>query len=334
MKKAIKLIICLTLVFSLTACAGNTAAPDAPAPAPAPAQTQLPSPTACAGNTAAPDAPSQTQTQLPNPTASQPAANDGYLTFDENSALNIDLDGNGEKETITVELTKGQEYELDKHTLTVTSQSGKAVSAVINIADFFTGYACDVDGDGNVELIACGNEETYYSMTWVLRYTDGELIFAAPCFECQDEYIAASASGRVIDIKNGVLIIEDIVDVLGTWGGTTQFELSDDPFALTRIPGSVWTRNSAELDDEFWNSCTMETIRELPVTFDGESSPATLEAGVKIAITESDYETYIAFITEDGRTGRILVSRDVENWGWLIDGIHESEYFESIPYAG
>ena len=78
----------------------------------------------------------------------------------------------------------------------------------------------------------------------------------------------------------------------------------------------------------------METIRELPVTFDGESSPATLEAGVKIAITESDYETYIAFITEDGRTGRILVSRDVENWGWLIDGIHESEYLESIPYAG
>ncbi len=258
----------------------------------------------------------------------------GFLTFDESSTLTIDLDGDGQKETITVQLTKGQEYELDKHTITITSQSGQTASAEISIADFFTGYACDLNSDGKIELIVSGNDETDYSATWALRYVDGELIFAAPCYETEDGSIAPSAAGRVIDIVNGEAIIENTVDVLGTWGGITQYQITNDPFSLTRVPGSVWTRDPAELDAEFWSYCTMETIKELPVTFDGESSPSTLEAGVKIAITESDYESFVAFLTEDGRTGRIAVKSDVENWGWLIDGIHESEYFENIPYAG
>ena len=76
----------------------------------------------------------------------------------------------------------------------------------------------------------------------------------------------------------------------------------------------------------------MTVTKDLPVTIDGKET--TLPVGSKLSITGTNLVDTVTFETSDGITGSIQVTPDEENFGWLIDGISENEYFEMVPYAG
>ncbi len=324
MKKTIAILLCAALMLSLAACANTQPAaventPQAASEQPAsPAVSDTPAPVA--EPPATPDAPNATK----------------YLTFNEETPLECDLDGDGATETIIVTVIPEADYLLEKRQVTVTPASGEPASLAVDIVYGLTGFACDVDNDGVMELLVSGDMESCDYATWLMRYANGELMLAESPYDDEEsgDWLPLSCSGVVMDIDNGVITVEATVDILGTWGAKIPYRLSETAFALERVPGSVWTRDTSMLDPEYWGYCTLITTRELPVTFDGESAPSTLEKGVKLATTQTDLETYVGFVTEDGREGRIAVVRDTENWGWLIDGINESEFFEVVPYAG
>lgn len=80
----------------------------------------------------------------------------------------------------------------------------------------------------------------------------------------------------------------------------------------------------------------LTTVRELPVTVDGQE--AVLKPGTQIKITATDNESLAYYRCEDdGTEGEIRFTRGNEEgnmWIIFIDGIPDYEYFESLPYAG
>ncbi len=71
----------------------------------------------------------------------------------------------------------------------------------------------------------------------------------------------------------------------------------------------------------------------MPATFEG--AERVLEKGEKIFITATDYESFVEFVTEAGERGRVAVEPNTAEWGYLIAGEPEQDYFEDmLPYAG
>lgn len=263
----------------------------------------------------------------------------GIVRLAKNSGLTcMDLDGDGNMESITLEEIPEQEGELAMTKLVITSADGNASELVMDIVYVSSAFAVDIDGDGLVELFISGDECSADYSTWMARYDGQSIVPAAPYYEPEAEqtYQVASCSGTVEDfnLDNGSITVCDSVDIIGTWWCETQYWLAAGTFALERVPDSVWSnRNADYIDEEYWSYSTLVTVRELPyTTFDG--ADAVLPIGETLTLIDTDYSTYFRFLTQSGITGSIAVEPAADYWGVLIDGAHESEYFNDIPYAG
>jgi hypothetical protein len=104
-------------------------------------------------------------------------------------------------------------------------------------------------------------------------------------------------------------------------------------FGMERVPGSVWSFDSSDYTAQDWD-WSMITSALVPVTLDGQTSPTTLPVGTRLIPINTDGETYVHFITEDGTKGTIYVTFNSDSWGYSIDGIDEYDLFENLPYAG
>lgn len=319
MKRIFAFVICAALLFSFAGCGQKT--PEQPS-------VQEPSVQPSVEPSAEPSV---------EPSVEPSAEPAEFSQFDEETPLAADLDGDGTPETVTVEVIPEQNYQLEKREVVITNAANERTSAVLDIASGFAGFAFDAGGDGVTELLISGDIESNDYDTWLLRYQNGAIVTGKPFYEDEDEEerVLPSAPGCVKGIEQGYAIIERNIDILGTWGGSARFAVVE-PCALERIADSLWERDASFIDAEYWEYCMLITKRELPVTLDGETEPSMLEKGVKIAVTSSDYESFVTFVTEDGRTGRIDMEKndDPDEWGWKIDGLSEGEYFEGVPYAG
>ena len=110
--------------------------------------------------------------------------------------------------------------------------------------------------------------------------------------------------------------------VLGTYGGKRDFAVNDQGL-IAPVEGSVWSFEG----NETW----LKTVKELPVALEGVGS--VLPAGTELSLTGFDGDTAY-FVTKEGTAGTILLEKNDSFWGWLIDGVEETEYFENLPYAG
>lgn len=227
-------------------------------------------------------------------------------------SLQVDLDGDGTEETISVQVGKE-----DSATLTVVSNGKKQqdFQEYFYMADCHVG---DADGsDGSKELYLCGDTGSDDYITYQYRLVDGELI-------------RQELNGKVLFInENGEISLETVVDLLGSYGARTTYRFSNDAFT----PASGYTIYKSI---GAWQQMPLETKKEgLPVTLEATGVQTLLPAGTKLLPVETDRATYVTCEQEDGSLVKVEVARkDGDEWGWNIAGISEDEWFVMVPYAG
>ena len=65
-----------------------------------------------------------------------------------------------------------------------------------------------------------------------------------------------------------------------------------------------------------------------------DGSEATISAGEKMVVTETDKVSFVGIETQSGTKGTVPIEPDVEEgWGFTIYGENEYEYFDYVPYA-
>lgn len=243
-----------------------------------------------------------------------------------------DLDGDGKDEEIFLKWIMSQ-YDMENACLVVRASDGTEVGYPTDIvADAFY-YVIDADPeDGRQEIIVSGDVMSFDYCTWILRYENGNLVLLPYQTEDAEEYMTGVLSGAFVRWDDGKIIIRDNVDVLGTWWGDMPYQLNADKTAIEAVPGAVWTFEYDFEAPETWERC-LELKKDLTYT-DLSGAEATLLAGSRLQITETDAAAYVVFRAEDGTEGRFEIAPAEEGWGWMIAGVNEAEWFVELPYAG
>jgi len=253
----------------------------------------------------------------------------------QGETLQIDLDGDGAAESVrwAVETT---EYGVNCLTLTVQPKAGKAMVYATDIVGMPEAFALDLDGDGAVELLLSGDvmSDDYY--TACVRY-DGSALYEV-LFPDSNRGDSGSGYfrqgyGRIIAVDDGRLTLSGSQDVLGTWFATRQVRLSPyDRFEFD--DDGLWTRDSVDLYDAgLWEYAALTAKVELTYTAP-DGSEATLPAGEKLLVIATDKKETAHFITPDGRVGALDITPDYDRgWGWMVNGMGETDCFEYVPYA-
>ena len=120
-----------------------------------------------------------------------------------------------------------------------------------------------------------------------------------------------------------------ILNVLGTYSTEMLYALTEDG-GLEPL-GEIYEFHP----DLSWHG--LVTVRELPVTVDGQQT--TLPAGTSIHITATDNAGTAWFTAnedsaEGAVSGEIHYERREDDYQLYIDGVSEYEYFDMLPYAG
>ncbi len=222
-------------------------------------------------------------------------------------ACDLNLDGtddvityeNNDEQYNSVLMVNSETYQLDVHSLNY-----------IVLHDFDPDDAC-------IDLLVSGDEASGDYVTYVFRY-DGA---ALTLLDTQYGILEMMGQG---DTRTSVSLVQQ-ADVLGTWGGSRAYTLID---------------GKLHADDEIWKNTVAFTIercltvtRELPVTIDGAA--ATLPVGTKLMPTTMAVDGSWATVqTEEGVIATVTFTRMEDQWEPLINDTPESNYFETVPYAG
>ena len=252
------------------------------------------------------------------------------LAMDE--ITEIDLDGDGTLETVRPQMQL-VDWDEELQLLVQTDEMPYFYDTYIIYADGV--YAADLDGDGTIEILLCGDEASADYSTWCLKFTPEQGLQPIPFADANrgentNEYFTWGY-GRIIEIDGDKLTLLGSQDALGTWWCTREFTLRDGRFELD--DGGIWKMIDIFDDPDTWEYRCLTLIRDLDVTLE-DGSAATLSAGEKMIVTETDKTSYVNFQTQSGIRGTIPIEPNTaEGWGSLIHGISENEYFEYVPYA-
>lgn len=267
------------------------------------------------------------------------------IDFLADGKCEADLDGDGVSETVTL-VTTTDEYDWMRNTITVTAADGTVHELHVGEEEWLTEIqivtalqVIDLDpNDGLLEIVLSGDYCSADYATLICRF-DGTQLVLSRYEEPRDggNYSGLRGAFQGVD-EDGVVTVADHIDVLGTWWGARRYTLTGDgAFMFIPVQGELWQRTIDNLDDpENWTGeygPALETKAELPVTLDG-SGETTLPVGTKLIITASDETSTARFALQDGRTGSIAFTRNADEWVARINGVEESEYFVTVPYAG
>ncbi|MCD8232712.1 MAG: DUF3298 and DUF4163 domain-containing protein [Clostridiales bacterium] len=210
----------------------------------------------------------------------------------------------------------------------------------------------DTDGDeGMYPLVLSLDGETAeagefgrFGEAYLLTLSDGRSFVLCDADYASDDYVTflyEITDGEIvqrscledISLQRGVVSPDGMtlrahLDVLGTYYAYMDYEIGESG-ALTQ------TEDVFEILQDGYAWRVLTTMKELPVTVDGETT--MLPEGSRIRITGTDNEGTASFTDEDtDAAGSILYERGDgdDAWTLYIDGVSEYEYFEMIPYAG
>lgn len=189
---------------------------------------------------------------------------------------------------------------------------------------YLYGMTCHIsdpdDSDGCVELYISGDAASDDYLTFAYRID-------ATGIAMNELYGNVSALNSF-----GDAIVEAHADVLGTYGATAIY---------TRTSNLTFERTS-----DYKLAAPADALVCMPLTVqrdglkviiehvDGTIEDAVLDSGIRLTPYETDAESYCRLLLEDGRRAYIDIEPDTENWGWLIDGVSEREWFGELPYSG
>lgn len=172
-----------------------------------------------------------------------------------------------------------------------------------------------LDGQ-NASLYLSGDMASNDYATLILTYADGKL---------HSDVIYDEAT-RLMD--NGYLEVNSVADVFGTHGATCCYQKTAEGAYMRQTPYII------ERYGDPWDYHTLTLQRDgLPVVAEG-GTETTLDAGTELLLTETDEESYALLETRDGASYRVDISKQGDDWQWMIGGVSESDWFGELPYAG
>ena len=191
-------------------------------------------------------------------------------------------------------------------------------------------WLTDLDFDGRAELLFSADmgSDDYVTSAWRADTLE-PIRFSMETRNGRDgSETTDTADGRVL-FSCGSLFLESWTYQLGTYDSLRPYEL---------LNGSVIVPWNTEYilgagDWAFpYNRVYLTLRRELSVTLDDGGT--VIPAGTKILLLGTD-GTKMRFRIDDGRTGTLLTQYVTgENSGWYIDGVRDSDCFETLPYTG
>ena len=325
MKKAFSILLGGLLLF-LAGCAKAPveAAPTVP-PATAPVATAAPTEAPTAAPTAAP-------VQVPADRQAQGQRILGHcLSIVDQLPCQADLDGDGQDEVVDlVTYTPADEYPRWAVTVAKGGQVKRAETQVPSDMehDLWMG---DLDEDGRYELFFHGDMASDDYIIYAWRADLAPIPFTPD--ERLDRWNERAEESTVFDgyidgFEDGHIVIEGVVDMLGTHWGVRNFSLGDDG-----IIGPVSTVWSFDEEGDRALTVTRELTAYRASVRKDPGEAFRLQPGERIVVTASDGCERMWFETEAGTSGVLLLTPDEENM-WLIDGVPEADLFETLPYSG
>ena len=246
--------------------------------------------------------------------------------------VSIDLDGDGTQEAVSCAMVP---TEYDAHLQLKVTGSAEAVFDT-GIINGNPAWIYDLDGDGAMEIFLWGDEMSDDYITFCLHWVNGRLVpvlFADTTRGEGGEGYYKSGYGMLedVDTEAGTVTLCGSQDALGTYFMSRTLALSEDGLFELADDGR-WVRDLSGMEDDAWEYGGLTLKASVACEIDGQAM--ALEPGEKLMITATDKSSFVEFVTQDGREGRLAISRNyIQGWGWLVEGIPEEEIFESVPYA-
>jgi len=251
------------------------------------------------------------------------------------TVIAVDLDGDGAEESVSWTSVMLGEYD-EEAVVMVESNSGESLEWHSDMLYGVQVWVTDIDSNGLKEIFVSGDEMSDDYVTYCLNYTGAmfdQIMFAdVNRGDNTDDYYPWGY-GMVTEINGSEITLTGSQDMLGTWMAERRFSLIDGLMEI--VDDGYWACAFDRNDPEMWEYCALNPVQVVPVTFieNYAGVPGELQPGERILPTHFDKIADLFFVTEDGREGYITAAFDEENWGWMIDGVHETELFEYVPYA-
>lgn len=245
------------------------------------------------------------------------------LSLDENGAVKVtnpyasagtvitsrlpysgDIDGDNKEETINTS--------TDAQGLVVLNveASGKTAEVSTGIKEIGSIRLFDLDGDGAKEIYLDGKDADGQAITCAAFYSAAETQpLHLALFDSQ-----SYALGTIKDFSDGKLVVDNEMNILGTYKVKNVYTLADKSFS------------KASGDIVFDNNTTYVTSTK-SITL---SNGSLLATGTKLRFTSTDGSSVINFVTDGGFTGSIPIASSGS--GWTISGQPDTSYFTSLPY--
>lgn len=245
------------------------------------------------------------------------------LSLDENGAVKVtnpyasagtvitsrlpysgDIDGDNKEETINTS--------TDAQGLVVLNveASGKTAEVSTGIKEIGSIRLFDLDGDGAKEIYLDGKDADGQAITCAAFYSAAETQpLHLALFDSQ-----SYAFGTIKDFSDGKLVVDNEMNILGTYKVKNVYTLADKSFS------------KASGDIVFDNNTTYVTTTK-SITL---SNGSLLATGTKLCFTSTDGSSVINFVTDGGFTGSIPIASSGS--GWTISGQPDTSYFTSLPY--
>lgn len=245
------------------------------------------------------------------------------LSLDENGAVKVtnpcasagtvitsrlpysgDIDGDNKEETINTS--------TDAQGLVVLNveASGKTAEVSTGIKEIGSIRLFDLDGDGAKEIYLDGKDADGQAITCAAFYSAAETQpLHLALFDSQ-----SYALGTIKDFSDGKLVVDNEMNILGTYKVKNVYTLADKSFS------------KASGDIVFDNNTTYVTTTK-SITL---SNGSLLATGTKLRFTSTDGSSVINFVTDGGFTGSIPIASSSS--GWTISGQPDTSYFTSLPY--
>lgn len=256
-------------------------------------------------------------------------------TVTEDTVLKMDLDADGELETLDWQREPIGEY--DECAVVTITDGSDTFEYRTDVLYQSAVYVTDMDADGRAEIFISGDMMSDDYVTVALRYCGG--LFQQLQFE--DGWRGENTDdtleygyGEVTAIDGNSVELTGSQDMLGTYFCVRTMSLVDNVFEF--VDDGLWCVCGVD-DPEMWEYRALRPLKPIPATFvdeDGMETAGEIAEGEAFMVTASDKTTLLWFITEDGRTGYFGIEPNEEQgWGYLVEGMSEDELFEMVPYA-
>lgn len=307
MKKCLLLTIAILFALVALACGANVKTPAADTPAPVETATL----------TAPASSPSSEQAPVETAPPENPAdAETLWLEMDASKPFSYDLDGDGVAETVSIVVDEVAYITDIAITRDGTQLCADQIDAGLSFISCYIGNT--IIGDGYLELYLTGDAASDDYETFVYRLTERGL------------QRAEMLNGKVLSASGDGLIQFDVpADMMGTYEATCFYRMDASMLLslasdYTIVPYEKQYRTLTLKKDGLTaqNVLTGAVAEKLP-------------AGTELYLKQTDLNGYALLGTPDGGEYRVVITQNTEEgWGWLIDGVPESEWFGEVPYAG